>query len=135
MSGPGTDLPEWNRTAWNRSAPRRVQPFMTEQLSVIPAAVASFAADETRTASRVRAHATTTDVTPLALTFGLIGADFLTALGRVLDDRRARLSAVADRHALMAAQGTDAATSYAGTDDASARMLGNAAITGAGVRA
>lgn len=101
---------------------------MTEQLptsalSVAPGAVRTFAADEASTADRLRAHTTGTDVSPLALTFGLIGAEFLTALGRVLDTRRARLAEVAERHEAISTDATSAASAYTAADEASELVL------------
>ncbi|HCS57902.1 MAG TPA: hypothetical protein DIW80_12445 [Gordonia polyisoprenivorans] len=96
---------------------------MIEQLSVSPAALSAHAAGEAGTAARIGAHAVATDLTPLALTFGLIGADFLTTLGRVLDSRRARLNAVAGRHLALSGESAAAAAAYTGIDDMSAATL------------
>ncbi|WHU45371.1 type VII secretion target [Gordonia sp. L191] len=100
---------------------------MIEQLSVSPAALSAHAAGEAAAAARVGAHAVATDLTPLALTFGLIGADFLTTLGRVLDSRRDRLTAVADRHLTLSGESAAAAAAYTGVDDMSAATLSIAA--------
>ncbi|RPA65188.1 hypothetical protein EF294_04850 [Gordonia oryzae] len=96
---------------------------MIEQLSVSPTALSAHAVGEAATSARIGAHAIATDLTPLALTFGLIGADFLTTLGRVLDSRRARLTAVADRHLALSGDSAAAGAAYTGVDDMSATAL------------
>ncbi|MEP9392223.1 MULTISPECIES: type VII secretion target [Gordonia] len=95
----------------------------TPPLSVSPAAVQSFAGHEATTATRLGMHTAATDLTPLALTFGLIGSDFLAALGQVIDVRRTRLRRIAETHLAISAQSSAAASGYTSTDDTAGAVL------------
>ncbi|MFT4127502.1 MAG: type VII secretion target [Gordonia sp. (in: high G+C Gram-positive bacteria)] len=102
-------------------------------MSVTPAALDTYAAEESTTAARLGIHqAATTDVSPLTMTFGVIGAEFLATLGAVLDDRRARLAALAARHEHLAVAGAGAAQTYPETDATAAGELTRSGIPAAG---
>ena len=97
---------------------------MSDHLTASPAALQKYAALQSETTTRLAAHTASTDVSVLTPTFGIIGAEFLAALGQALAARRRRLETLTRQHATLSAGTTNAAASYATTDADAARRLG-----------
>ncbi|NDK89903.1 hypothetical protein GYA93_09975 [Gordonia desulfuricans] len=97
--------------------------------AVSPDALHTYAGRQSTTAERVAAHAGAVDVGPLTMTFGVIGAEFLAALGEVLESRRRRLADVAARHRRIGTETATAAGSYVAADTGAGHTMTR---TGAG---
>ena len=89
------------------------------------AALTDYARAEHTAADAVAAHATRqrAPVAQLTMTFGVIGADFLAAMGYTLDRRAQNLDAIAARHRSSATGTENAERTYRGTDVANAMAL------------
>ena len=90
--------------------------------AAVPGGLASTQASAAATVAS-RSAAERIDTGALVPTFGIIGAAFLGALGRVSGQRATALDALAVRHASTSARATNAAASYDCCDDANAGAL------------
>ncbi|MGW0039701.1 type VII secretion target [Gordonia sp. NPDC003376] len=95
----------------------------TSGTAVSPDALNTYAGRQSLAAHRVGAHAGAVDVGPLTMTFGVIGAEYLAALGELLGSRRRRLSDVTARHTRIGTETTTAANSYVAADTGAARTV------------
>lgn len=96
---------------------------MTDQLDVSLPDLATYAAASAGAATRLGVHTARTDVSPLTPTFGIIGAEFLTALAGVLELRRSALRTISGRHVAASTQTSTAAGDYAATDTAAGAQI------------
>lgn len=97
-------------------------------MSATGSALRAYAGSEHATADRVATHAATgrTAVAALSPTFGIIGAEFLAALGAALDARARAAQRAAVAHRDVAEHTGSADTAYRSADANSATRLAHA---------
>ncbi|AZG44884.1 type VII secretion target [Gordonia insulae] len=100
---------------------------MTE-VTANPHALDAYARGQQSAAGQIRAQVAHQrgDIGALTTTFGVIGADFLSATAYVLDGRARTLDTVAQRHADQDAGTRSAARAYVDADDVNAARMPSA---------